>query len=525
MNILDLFAHIGLKADTGPANEFLKTITGTQGQLLKVVASTLSFATAIKTMNAAFNDALGLAKFEQNTGMSSEAMQRWTQVADQVNGAGASVAATLDAIAANQEKIKFGEGNISGYQLLGIDPKQNPIDILEQIRTKSAGLPNEMRRNIAQEFGVSRDLVATLELTNEQFSKMSQNAFVIPESSIQGLMRARAELVQLKNQIKFTLDEAVVKALPLIETAEKWIMKIVTAVSNAGIMIDRLVKYTIGWKNAIIGLIGIFALLNASFLASPIGLFTIGIISLIAVLDDLYVYSSGKGKSIMGYIVNKFPAVGKAFQWLTDLVQGLVEILKFIFTGNTDSLDKFIDKWSKLGGIFTGIANAIKTIKDFFSNDKTGKKPAWLDNFKAMQGPMFDVLLKSNPFTAPIANIKDLIVSLFSDDTDGTKKDSKKPTGKSNPPAAPKENIKSNSDTSPSADIKNLAANLSLGGAKKDIKTVSGNTTSSVENNYNFTVNVSGADNPEATGEAVADHVQKKLTGVQTNRAGSKTEK
>jgi len=85
--------------------------------------------------------------------------------------------------------------------------------------------------------------------------------------------------------------------------------------------------------------------------------------------------------------------------------------------------------------------------------------------------------------------------------------------------------LKSNPVTAPFAYIKDIASNLFSGGAKKDSKSSSGNSTSTTENSYNFTVTVSGADNPESTGEAVANHVQKKLTGVQTNRSGSKTEK
>jgi hypothetical protein len=476
MNILDLFAHIGLKADTGVANDFLKTITGTQGQLLKVISSTLSFATAIKVMNSAFNDALGLAKFEQNTGMSSEAMQRWTQVADQVNGSGQSVAATLDAIAANQEKIKFGEGSIKGYQLLGIDPKQNPIDILEQIRIKSAGLSNEMRRNIAQEFGVSRDLVATLELTNDQFDKMSQNAFVIPESSIQGLMQARAELVQLKNQIKYMLDESVVKTLPLIQTVVKWIEKSVTSLQNAGTMINKIVQSTIGWKAAIVGLVGVIAVLNASLIATPIGLVSLAIGALLLILDDLYVYTTGKGKSIFGFIVDKFPKVGESFKWLIDLVAGLVDIFKYIFSGNLSAFDDMVERWNKWGGILKTVSEWLTKIKDFFDDDETGKKKSWLDKFKDFSENGLNALLMANPLTAPFAAMKNLATSLF------------------------------------------------VGGAKKDSKSA-GNTSSTTTNTNTFTITVSGADNPDATATAIEEHAQKKLNGVQANRTGSKDEK
>ena len=48
MNIIDLFAHIGLKADTGPAETFNKAVGGIKTQIVGAIAGTLSLAAAKK---------------------------------------------------------------------------------------------------------------------------------------------------------------------------------------------------------------------------------------------------------------------------------------------------------------------------------------------------------------------------------------------------------------------------------------------------------------------------------------------
>ena len=87
MTILDLFAHIGLKADTGPANDFLKSINGIKGGLIGAIGGTLSLAAAIREVNASFSETLAMRKFADDTGASVEEMQKWKAVAQQTSGA------------------------------------------------------------------------------------------------------------------------------------------------------------------------------------------------------------------------------------------------------------------------------------------------------------------------------------------------------------------------------------------------------------------------------------------------------
>lgn len=423
MNILELFAHIGLKADTKQGIDFNNVVKNIQENLVKTAIQALSFAAAIKTINDAFSDTLSLKRFEQNTGLATERLQQWRYVASQVSGSADAVNASIEAIATNQEKIKFGQGSIKGYQLLGIDPNSDPFEVLEQLRQKMQGLPAEMKRNIAQEFGVSRELVATLELTNNQFDQMRKSAFIIPQESIDKINKFRADISVLQNRLDYLKNEIVAKMSPVIteflDKIIKWTSnnqdKIVSGLktvysitrdveqlfSHFAIVIDGLIKSTIGWGNA---LKAVIIAIGAAMISTPFGAFIAGFTAILLVIDDLYTYVSGKGKSVFGEIVDKFPEAGKAFSWLTDMVSGLGSILNYIFTGNASKFDEFIAKWDKLGGIFKLIANAIKEIKTFFTSGpspyvpeeyrmggETGTELTGIDTKKAVSGAAKEV--------------------------------------------------------------------------------------------------------------------------------------
>lgn len=367
MNILDLFAHIGLKADTGVAEGFLKSINGITGGLKGAIAGTLSLSAAVAALNLSMSEANEFGKFAADTGESVQEMQKWKNIADQVNGAGAGVAASIRAITINQEKIKLGQGNISGYQLLGIDPRSDPFKVLESLRTKTQGMAPGMRRNIAAQFGVSNDLVQTLELTNAQFDAMAKKAWVVPKESIDRVNKVRESITELTQRLNYMRMEAVAKLAPYIEKGIVWLGKIIDFGGRLGRMIDEIVRSTVGWKNALTGLaIGLGAIVLAT---SPL---TLGLIALLLVMDDLYVYSKG-GKSVFGELVKQFPALGAIFDATFGSLKFIGDTLKGIMTGDWTSFDKMVARWGKFGAILTGIKDTLVFLIGTISPENVGK--------------------------------------------------------------------------------------------------------------------------------------------------------
>jgi len=372
MNILELFAHIGLKADTTQANSFLKGVNGIKTALVGAVAGSLSFAGAIKGINDAMQNAMQLKNFAAQTGASTTELQKWRAVADQVSGSGSAVAESIKAIVANQNKIKLGQGNISGYQLLGINPNQDPFEVLKQLREKTANLSAGMRRNIMGQFGVSSELTATLELTNKQFDQMAKRAWAISPSMINGMNKARASMEQVKNAVTYFTAELATKLAPVIERVSQFVIKLVDFFVKGVENIDKLIQGTIGWRAALTALVAVLAVMNAEFLLSPIGLFTAAIILLMGLLQDIGDYNSGK-KSFIGYIMERFPAVSGPMKTLLELLTGIGAIIKSVFSGNMSGFDETIKKWKEWGGILATIADLLERIKNFFES-KAGKE-------------------------------------------------------------------------------------------------------------------------------------------------------
>lgn len=366
MNIVELFAKIGLKADTGAAEGFLKSVNGITGGLKGAIAGTLSLSAAVAALNASMSEANTMNKFAADTGASVVEMQKWKAVAEQVNGAGEGVAASIRAITTNQEKIKLGQGNISGYQLLGIDPRSDPFKVLEALRTKTQGMSQGMRRNIAAQFGVSNDLVQTLELTNAQFDAMSKKAWVVPKESIDRVNKVRAGITELSQRLNYLRMEAVAKLSPYIEKGIIWFGKIIDFGERIGRMIDGIVRSSIGWKNAIIGLTAALAALVIT--TSPV---TAAIAAILLIMDDLYVYSlHGEGKSIFGLMVKEFPALGKVFDAAFDSLKFIGAILDGLMNGDWSNFDKMVESWGRFGEILKGIKDTLVFMQDSINPGK-----------------------------------------------------------------------------------------------------------------------------------------------------------
>jgi hypothetical protein len=411
MNIIDLFAHIGLKADTGPAESFNKTVGNIKGQLIGAIAGTLSLAAAVKAVNDQFNQSLSMKRFADDTGQSVEEMQKWKAVAQQVSGAGATVAESIRAITSNQAKIRLGQGNISGYQLLGIDSRSDPFKVLEALRTKTQGLSQSMRRNIASQFGISNDLVATLELTNEEFDRMAANAFVIPTANIEAMNRARASLETVKNAVNFLVAKFVTALAPAIDIVSKkiaefvrnhgeklaeWIRKLVTMVMRIADLIDKTIRMTIGWKNALIALAAVFFMLNSAILM-PVA----ALVLFMAILEDIYLYSQGKD-SLIGRFLEGMPELKKVFDTLLGSIQLVATALGAVFSGDFSKLDEMAAKWGLFGDAVQIVAKSLGIINEGLSSEsfeetKKGiKEKGFLQEYADQWGNLFTIIKDTN---------------------------------------------------------------------------------------------------------------------------------
>lgn len=394
MKIAELFARLGVKADTHQIKNFSKAFQDAKAVVVTTTGDIVRFVSEIKRMSSEmFDAAAALAQFESETGASAQELQRWQAVAVQTNNSAESVSNAIKAITSNQEKIRLGQGNISGYQLLGIDPRQDPFQILDQLRAKTAGLSQAMKKNVLGTLGVGADLIQILELSNEKFKDLSGNAFIIPRGAIESMNKARGAMQLVGNAVKWLKSMIASQLAPGIEDLNmkivlwiknnkdgivksmklvfEWTSKVINSIMNAGMMINQIISNTIGWKVAIGGLIAILALLNAQIIASPIGLLIAGLLLLIAILDDLYVYSQGKGKSLFGVLMQQFPEFEKGMLSFLDKLKSSFNLIKALFSQDDLKIAELVEELGSLGVGIVALFELIKTTFDLaFTNVK-----------------------------------------------------------------------------------------------------------------------------------------------------------
>lgn len=381
MQIASLFARIGLKTDEEKAKSFTRSMRNARTTLIGVAAVVTATSAAIaKVTSDALDAAAAFRQFEVETGASAQELQRWQAVAEQTNSSAEAVSQAIRAITSNQEQIRLGRGDISGFQLLGIDPRQDPFQILEQLRTRTEGLSQAMKRNILAQLGVGAGLLHTLELSREEFDALAGRAFIISPQAIETLAQTRASMNQARRGVEFLKAQIAVGLAPQVERLTSRFIEFIKqneegiirgfqraftivqrfgqAIGRAAGFIDTLVRATFGWENALKVVIGALAVLNASLLLSPIGLITAGIILLVAVFEDLAVYARG-GKSLFGVFLEQFPVLDEHIGRIRDNFEGFKDVLRDIFTSNAD-VETAAEEWGRWAAAIERVVDAIR---------------------------------------------------------------------------------------------------------------------------------------------------------------------
>lgn len=548
MNIAELFARIGLKTDEGKAKSFHRAMTTVKVGLIATTAVAAGTAFAIRKITSeAMNAAVAFKQFEVETGASAQQLQKWQAVAEQTNQTAESVTSAIKSIVANQEKIKLGQGDISGFQLLGIDPRQDPFKILEELREKTKGLSDGMKKNILSQIGVGAGLLQTLNLTREEFDTMADRAWIISPQAIETLNQTKSAVDLAARSINYMKAQIAVGLSPQIRKItkdfQKW-MKVneegiiegfklgfkyvtmfVKAVYNAGSAVDRIVSSTVGWGMAVKGLIGIFIALNSALLLSPIGLIAAGFILLVAVLDDLYVFSKG-GKSLFGNLMKEFPELEKTLLGGFRVIRDVFKLMKAFASGEI-SISDLTKDWGGFGkgieAIYIAVEKLRKLLKIFADGDTLSVKKMTEDwgLFGKMLGSVFELIKKYKEFW------KDLGLEGAPVGPTGIIKLVGGQIEKSDAPAEswirkllidmlklpPGDEQKKN--VSQSGFIDTLSK-LLVGGLFKPQVT---NISSPVTQTNNIDVNITGTGDPVATGDAVANSIQRSINAASAQLA------
>jgi hypothetical protein len=406
MNVATLFARIGIKADTEKAKEFSEAMKEVSKGLKTAAIGAAALTTAIvASMKGAMDTAKTMRDFQNETGASTDELQRWQAVAGGANVSTQDLADSVKSLAQNREKIKLGQGNMSGFAFLGINPMDDPFSILDQLRTKTAGLPQAMKANLLAQMGVSSQFLEILNLTNDEFDRMKGGAFVIPSSAFAAMNQLQGSLNGLGKMFQWFQSLLAEKLAPIIDKVVKQIMvwvqqnknglidgivkgtqlilKFIEAIINVATWIVKIVNSTVGWKNAIVAFGLVWAVFNRQLLMSPIAWIVGGIILLIAVLDDLHAALHVDGdnrKSFFGDMLEKNPALNKFLQSFVKAIGDVLKMLKELTSGNIGGVKNILDQWGEVGTFFNTLLLTIGTIKQALYDLSIGDFKGFIDH-------------------------------------------------------------------------------------------------------------------------------------------------
>ena len=403
MQIASLFARIGLQTDEAKLKSFTSNLKTARQTLVGIGVAVAAASAAIgKVTSDALNAAAAFKQFEAETGTSAQELQRWQAVAEQTNSSAEAVSSAIRAITQNQQAIRLGEGDISGFQLLGIDPRQDPFQILTELRTRTEGLSEAMQRNVLGRLGVGAELLQTIQLSQEEFDRLAGRAFIISPQAIETLAQTRGAMAQAARGIEFLKAQITVGLAPqLKDLSENLILFIQRnqqtfirgfqrafavinqfgrAINTVSRAIDSAIRATFGWESALKVLGAAFVLLNFQALTGPLGLLTAGFIAMLLVIEDIAVYARG-GESAIGRLFETFPALERVLSPILNDLPGFADVLNDIFNASARVNDA-AENWGKWA---TAIERAVDALR-LLRTEMTERVEFWSDLIGDIRG-------------------------------------------------------------------------------------------------------------------------------------------
>jgi hypothetical protein len=408
--IKEFLASVGFRADEKSLKASLTKVAAF-GAAVQLVAAGI-YAGLVKVASGEAE----IAKKADQLGTTSDKLQELGYVAEQSGS-------SIDAVTRSMES------------LLNKNPRiRDAAKALEMAGERMKRMSEAQRKAYADNMGIDRSLIPMLisdtgKLTDEframyavagydakeagqaskefmgEIGKLSTIVGLLAKSvSLAFIGRIRHDVANLRKVIMENFD----KIKRLMEGAIKIILRIASVISAFAYRVITWISALVGWydklddgqKKVIIGvglLLAAWKLLNAGFLATPIGMIITGLLAIVALVDDYLTYMEGGEsyfdwgpwaetiedvvralKPVLGVVLSIgkgiASAIGPALKVVIDTIGRVINHFKLlaqfvmaIFSGDFGkAADMALAIFTNLGemllGIFTGMGNAIKTI-------------------------------------------------------------------------------------------------------------------------------------------------------------------
>lgn len=294
MKIADFFVALGFDIKGKDAVDTTdKSVQSLNLNSLKLLAGVTALNGAFYTMMAlATRSAVELHRFAITTGQSTDDLQRWKAAAERGNVAGAGMVDAVKNIQRARTDLLFGNGEAAGpWVLLGIDPRQDPFKVLDQLKQKVRSLDPAVAGHVLRQAGFSEDMLYLLKQPNFGVPKLPGSLNISREEidRLWQLGGAWKEFLYYLGQVGTRFAAQFAEPLTAVL---KGIGKLFV---NLGMFVNWLERGSSGataFKYAVLGILVALASLSAVIaitMAGPFGVFIAAVGGLAATLGLLVV--------------------------------------------------------------------------------------------------------------------------------------------------------------------------------------------------------------------------------------------
>jgi hypothetical protein len=273
----------GIKSADRSFHHFKSIIIGAYGALTAVSVLTSKIA-------------LNLTRFELNTGLSSQQLQRWQQQAALSGVSADEVSQSVQQLQQSMAEIRVGGGDVTPFARLGLSiNEQDPFAVLNELSKRLKEMPAAFGTTFAKQLGLSDNMIAFL---REMHSNApSDRSLLLTPGEVRRMKDFNVYFNRVWDNIQRMVQKIGVVGSPLAKGVLGGTEKLVKDIYRFAQFIDRYspnVKKFSGW----------LALLAGAIVAwlSPAAAVVIG---LVLAFDDLMAYTSG-GDSAIGRVVGHF---------------------------------------------------------------------------------------------------------------------------------------------------------------------------------------------------------------------------
>lgn len=226
MNVGEFFITLGVNPETAKVKDFVKAVAElpveAAGALVALGGISLEFK---RIAEESINAAVGFEAFTNQTGLSSQELQKWEIVAEQANVSAGSVASSVSALQRQMAEIRMGRGDISSFQLLGINVNGNAFQVLDQLRERLKGIDRATATNLIGRMGLTPDMMNVLTLPEAQFRHFSQTVRGQTEEQTKTFLQGKLALTQFSLAVKELGMNFFYNMIVIIQDVVEWFDK------------------------------------------------------------------------------------------------------------------------------------------------------------------------------------------------------------------------------------------------------------------------------------------------------------